>query len=73
MKTESSTIKIQREDGSIFAVIDTYKDEENKRFLRINVVEDSDWLHVEDMQQLAIQLFTSIMKLQHQDNVDLKS
>lgn len=65
MTTE--TFKIQREDGSIFAVVDTYKENDGERFLKIQIVEDSDWLHITDMQELAIRLTTLIMKLQYQD------
>lgn len=61
------TFKIQREDGSIFAVVDTYKENDGERFLKIQIVEDSDWLHIIDMQELAIRLTTLIMKLQYQD------
>lgn len=70
MNTEHKVIEVRRDDGSKFAIINTYKDEDNRRFLKINVIEDSDWLYVEDMQQLAIQLFTAIMKLQYQDDKD---
>lgn len=65
MTTE--TFKIQREDGSIFAVVDTYREEDGERFLKIQVVEDSDWLSVTDMQELAIRLATLTMKLHYQD------
>lgn len=66
MKVKTETHKLQREDGSIFAVVDTYV-EDNERFVRIKVVEDSDWLHINDMQQLAIQLNTIVLKLHYQD------
>jgi hypothetical protein len=66
MKTENFEIK--REDGSVFAVVNTYIDEEDKRFIKLRVVEDSDWLYVDDMQALAIQLNTLVLKLQYRDD-----
>lgn len=72
MKEKTETYKLQRDDGSIFAVVDTYVDD-GDRFVKINVVEDSDWLHIEDMQQLAIQLNTIVLKLQYQDDKALMS
>lgn len=65
MTTE--THKIQRSDGTVFAVVDTYKESDGNRFLRVKVTEDSDWLHITDMQELVIKLTTLVMKLQHQD------
>lgn len=61
------TINCKRDDGSIFAVMETYKEDDGKRFMKIKIVEDSDWLYINDMQLLAIQLNTAIMKLQYQD------
>lgn len=62
------TIECKREDGSVFAVLETYKEDDGKRFVRINIVEDSDWLYIDDMQALAIQLHTNVLKLQFQDD-----
>lgn len=65
MRAES--FKIQREDGTVFATIDTYVEDNGERFLKIRVVEDSEWLHISDVQELAIRLTTLTMKLHYQD------
>ena len=67
MAKEIKTYNLTRDDGSIFAVVNSYQEENGERFLKINVVEDSDWLHIVDMQNLSIQLTTLIMKLHYQD------
>lgn len=66
MKIEA--LRIKREDGTILAVVDTYVSNDGNRFMQLRVVEDSDWLHVDDMQLLAIQLNSIAMKLQYQDS-----
>lgn len=65
------SIKCMRDDGSVFAVIETYLEEDGKRFIRLNVVEDSDWLYIDDMQSLAIQLNTAVLKLYYRDDKNL--
>lgn len=60
--------KCMRDDGSVFAVIETYVEDDGKRFVRLKIVEDSDWLYIDDMQSLAIQLNTAVLKLYYQDD-----
>ena len=64
-------IKCMRDDGSVFAIIETYVEDDGKRFIRLKVVEDSDWLYIDDMQSLAIQLNTAVLKLYYRDDKNL--